>query len=103
MLIAGSRGPAPFEIGGERFGLLLCVPLQGSELAFARQEGTGRLTERLEGAARGATLALDVARERCTWAACANGTALQHKDIACQEQDACSRLRKSTCICETDW
>jgi len=44
------RGLAPFEVGGERFGLLLCVPLHGSELAFARQEGTGKLKERLEAA-----------------------------------------------------
>lgn len=43
-------GLAPFEIGDERFGLLLCVPLHWSELAFARREGTGKLKERLEGA-----------------------------------------------------
>ncbi len=47
------RGLAPFEIGGERFGLLLCVPLRREELVSARRAGTGKLRERLEGAGFG--------------------------------------------------
>lgn len=43
-------GKGPFEIEGERFGLLLCVPLVGGELAFARREGGAALRAKLEGA-----------------------------------------------------
>lgn len=50
MMFYEFRGLAPFEIGGERLGLLLCVPVHQSELAFARREGTGKLKQRLEGA-----------------------------------------------------
>lgn len=43
-------GKGPFEIDGELFGLLLCVPLVGGELAFARREGGAALRAKLEAA-----------------------------------------------------
>ncbi len=41
----------PFDVMGERFGLLLVMPLHASELAFARSTGTPALIEKLKDAA----------------------------------------------------
>jgi hypothetical protein len=40
----------PFEVNGEGFGLLLVMPLHGSELAYARTEGSGKLLVKLKAA-----------------------------------------------------
>jgi hypothetical protein len=45
-----SKPGVPFRIGGRRHGLLLCVEVHASELAFARQHGTAKLVAHLRDA-----------------------------------------------------
>jgi hypothetical protein len=42
-----SKPGTPFRIGKKRHGLLLCVEVHSSELAYARAHGTGKLIDRL--------------------------------------------------------